>query len=128
MGLALFGFTMFLSWIHITYGWNANMLKWLLLPTLGYIFAFGLNSLLQYTTCTSVKIQQIALASIPVGISILVGLLITMVPSIRNPISSILTGSTKAVYGGSYAIAFYMFWAGMFGEAIASGMSQSCGK
>jgi hypothetical protein len=128
MGLALFGLTMLLSWTHVTYGWNANLLKWLLLPTLGYIVALGMNTLLQYTTCTVVKIEQIALASAPVGIAILGGLLITFLPFIRSPITSILTGSTRLVYGGAYAIAFYMFWAGMFGEAIASGMAQSCGK
>jgi hypothetical protein len=128
MGLALFGLTMLLSWIHITYGWNANLLKWLLLPTLGYMTAFGMNTLLQYTTCTSVKVEQIALASAPVGIAILGGLLITLLPFIRSPITSILTGSTRSIYGGAYAVAFYMFWAGMFGEAIASGMAQSCGK
>lgn len=128
MGLALFGITMLLGWMHITYGWNANVLKWLLLPTLGYTISFGMNALLQYSSCTSVKVGQIALASLPVGIAVITGLLLTLLPFIRSPITSILTGSTRTLYGGAYAIAFYMFWAGMFGEAIASGMAQSCGK
>jgi hypothetical protein len=36
--------------------------------------------------------------------------------------------SYKAQYGGLLAIAFYMFWAGMFGEAIAGGFIQGCPK
>jgi len=128
MGLALFGVTMLLAWVSMTYGWGANGLKWLLLPTLGYGIALGLNSLLQYTTCSSVKAGQIALASVPILIAVYIGLLVTLVPFIRSPIETILGGSTRAVYGGAFAVAFYMFWAGMFGEAIASGMAQSCGK
>lgn len=128
LGLALFGLTMLLAWVSITYGWNANMLKWMLLPTLGYAFALGFNSLLQYTSCTTVKAGQIALASVPIGIAVVLGLLITLLPFIRSPIESIVSGPTRAMYGGAFAVAFYMFWAGMFGEAIASGMAQSCGK
>jgi hypothetical protein len=29
-------------------------------------------------------------------------------------------------YGPSMALAFYMFWAGMFGEGIAGGFAQGC--
>ncbi len=128
MGLALFGLTMLLAWVSSTYGWNANILKWMLLPTLGYGIALGLNSLLQYTTCTTVKAGQIALASVPIVVAVILGLLITLLPFIRSPIETILSGSTRALWGGAFAVAFYMFWAGMFGEAIASGMAQSCGK
>ncbi len=128
MGLALFGLTMLLAWASITYNWNQNLLKFLLLPTLGYGLALAFNSLLQYTTCTTVKIEQIAIASVPILLAIGAGLLLTLFPFIRSPIESIFSGSTKLVYGGAFAIGFYMFWAGMFGEAIASGMAQSCGK
>jgi hypothetical protein len=128
MGLALFGMTMLLAWASITYNWNQNLLKFLLLPTLGYGLALAFNSLLQYTTCTTVKIEQIAIASVPVLLAIGAGLLVTLFPFIRSPIESIFSGSTRFVYGGAFAIGFYMFWAGMFGEAIASGMAQSCGK
>lgn len=128
MGLALFGLTMLLAWASITYNWNQNLLKFLLLPTLGYGLALALNSLLQYTTCTTVKIEQIAIASVPILLAIGAGLLLTIFPFIRSPIESVFSGSTRLVYGGAFAIGFYMFWAGMFGEAIASGMAQSCGK
>ena len=126
MGTSLIGITVLLGWLHVQSGWNDNMLKWILLPTLGFLVAFGLNSILQYTTCSTVKLKQVAYGSATVLIFIILGLFMTLVSFVRTPIESIVPLPYKASYGGIYAIAFYMFWAGMFGEAIASGFAQSC--
>ena len=90
------------------------------------MFALGLNAILQYTTCSTLKFGQISIASIPILITIGIALGLTLIGFVRNPIESIFNQPTRALYGGAFAIAFYMFWAGMFGEAIASGMAQSC--
>jgi hypothetical protein len=126
MGASLIGITILLGWLHIQSGWNDNMLKWFLLPTLGFLVAFGLNSILQYTTCNTVKLKQVAYGSSTVLIFILLGLILTLSSTVRSPIESIVPAPYKSSYGGIYAIAFYMFWSGMFGEAIASGFAQSC--
>jgi hypothetical protein len=121
------GLTLFLSWLSINYSINENLLKWCLLPTLGYGFAIGFNSFLQYVSCGSVNPTQIALGSIPVIVSILLFLLLSLSGIVRAPIQSAVPLVLRLKYGGIVAITYYMFWAGMFGEAIAGGFSQSCG-
>ena len=128
MGLCLIGVTILLGWLHVNSKWNADLLKWLLLPTIGFGVALGLNSILQYTACNSVKINQIIYGGITVLIFIILGLFITMSSLVRRPIESIVPLNYKMKYAGIFAIAFYMFWSGMFGEAIASGFAQSCGS
>jgi len=73
-------------------------------------------------TCRSVNIKQIAMGSLSVPIAILIGLVFSLSSFIRSPIEAAFVGSHAMLY----AIAFYMFWAGMFGMSIASGFAQSC--
>jgi hypothetical protein len=124
MGLSLFGFTMFLGWLASTYGLNENVLKWLVLPIFGFGAAFGANSILQLTSCNTFKPIQIATGSSFVLVAILSFLLLSLISFVRSPIESILPNPK---YRKLFAISFYMFWAGMFGEALASSLAQSCG-
>ena len=126
MGLSLLAITIILGWFSITYSWNANILKWAILPALGYGIAIGLNSLNQYLTCKTIRPGQIAITSVTVPIAIFGFLLLTLIPFIRTPIEMAVPTEYMARYGGLIALAFYMFWAGMFGEGIAGGFSQSC--
>jgi hypothetical protein len=128
LGLSLFATTALLGWISIKYDWNANFLKWILLPVLGYGLALAMNSILQLTSCGLVKPSQIAIGSVPIIISIFLFLTLSHFSFIRSPIENIIPSSYKASYAGILAISFYMFWAGMFGEAVGSGVAQSCGK
>ena len=128
MGLVLFTLTLLFGHLHSAYGIHADFLKWLVLPTLGYCIAVGLNSFIQSVSCGFVKIQQIAMGSISIPIAILFFLVISLSSFIRSPIESAVSPSLRAKYGGIFALGFYMFWAGMFGESIASGFSQSCPK
>jgi hypothetical protein len=128
MGSCLLGITLLLGWLSNEYKLNANLLKWLLLPTLGYCIALGLNLFMQYVSCGKVFVEQIALGSIPVLVSILIFLLLTLVGFVRAPIQSAVPLVLREKYGGILSIGFYMFWAGMFGEAISGGIAQGCGK
>jgi hypothetical protein len=127
MGMSMAGLTLFLSWLSMNYSMNENILKWGLLPIFGYGFAFGLNSFTQYVSCGNVNPSQIALGSIPVPVSIFLFLLLSLSGIVRAPIQSAVPLTLRLKYGGIVAITYYMFWAGMFGEAIAGGFSQSCG-
>ena len=51
VGIALFTFTLLLGYLHTTYKWNGNILKWVLLPTLGYGVTLILNSFIQSISC-----------------------------------------------------------------------------
>jgi len=126
MGAILFGLSILLGWLSINYNLNANMLKWLLLPALGYSVAFGLNCLLQYVSCGKVIPESVAKGSLYVLASMFIFLLITLLGVVRAPIAIAVPLTLRAKYGGLLALSYYMFWAGMFGEAIASGFAQGC--
>lgn len=128
MGISLFTLTIILGWLSNSMNWNANFLKWLVLPVLGYGFALSINALAQYTSCGSVRFGTIAMTSTSNLVAILAALVLTLFSIVRSPILSAIPYAYQASYGGILAISFYMFWAGMFGEAVAGGMSQICPK
>ena len=126
VAISLAGISLFLSWVSANYGFNMDILKWFLLPTLGDLVTLGLNMFLQQVSCKKSSIKQIAIASSPVPIAILFFLLITLAGFVRAPIESAVPLLYRIKYGPSMALAFYMFWAGMFGEGIAGGFAQGC--
>jgi hypothetical protein len=126
MGILFFGMTMLFAWLTQTYGWSANLLKWVGLPMIAFGIALGMNAILQYTSCQSIQLFQLLKASSTVLIAVLIALMVTMAGIVRAPIESAVPLAYKLKYAGTFAIAFYMFWAGMFGEALASGFAQVC--
>jgi hypothetical protein len=128
VGMALFATTMFLGWMSNRYGWNPNILKWLVLPTIGFGITLGLNSGFQSVLCGSVDIAQIAKGSLAVLGAILLFLLLTLVSFIRAPIEGIVSAKFYNQWAGVVALSYYMFWAGMLGETVAGGLAQACPK
>jgi hypothetical protein len=129
LGVILFGMTLLFAWMSDVYGVNYTFLKWLVLPTLGYCVALGLNAVTQYVSCNgAINISQLSLGSIPIVLSIYFFLLLSLFGFVRAPIQSALSMNLRLKYGTTFAIAFYMFWAGMFGEAISGGFAQGCGN
>ena len=128
IGIALLTITLLIGYLHITYKINGNLLKWIVLPTLGYLITIGLNTFIQSISCGSINIKQIAMGSLTVPIAIIFFLVLSLASWIRSPIESAIPFNLRAEYAGIIAIGFYMFWAGMFGESIASGFAQSCPK
>ena len=99
----------------------------IVLPILSYASGFGLNSLSQYIYCNTVKIPQVALVSLfapafVIGFSLLVWGL----PFLRSPVESILPATADMDMKFAMGFAFYLLWAGIYGQNLASGMLQSC--
>ena len=63
VGISLAGIALFLSWASTNYGFSIDLLKWLILPTLGYLVAIGLNIFLQQVSCGKSSITQIAIGN-----------------------------------------------------------------
>lgn len=126
VGLAMFGIVTVLGWLSTTYGWNANLLKWFVLPVLAYGITLAINSLLQFLSCGSVNIATTATWSALVPGAVLAGLVLTLAGIVRSPIQNAVPLAYRLQYGGVIALAYYMFWAGMFGEAFAGGFAQAC--
>jgi hypothetical protein len=106
---------------------SGTLLQWIVLPALGYCIALGLNTSVQLISCGSIRIKQLAVGALSVPAAVLVFLLLTLIPFVRLPIAQILPQSYRSM-GDYLSLIFYMFWAGMFGEAMAGGLAQSCSK
>jgi hypothetical protein len=101
----------------------------LAVPFLSYISGLGLNSLSQYIYCNKVSFPQVALVStFAPAFVVLFTFLVWLLPFLRSPVESILplTADTDMKYAMGFA--FYLLWAGIYGQNIASGMLQSCPK
>ena len=133
-GLYLMTVTVLLGWIS-QLGWfqqsfpflSFRSLTWIVLPIVGYLFAFGLNAGIQYLSCSSVQLKQVAMNSIFTPVAILGFLLISLLSIFTSPVIGVLPFSITPSLKIVLAVSFFMFWAGMFGEAIGSGFAQSCG-
>jgi hypothetical protein len=128
ISLALVTTVFLMGWLKDQYALNINFLKWLFLPLLSFGFALGINSIINFIICKKVNILQISYSSIFVLISVLVFLGISGIGFLQSPILSAIPQYLHQRYGYLLVLAFYMFWAGMFGEAIASGFAQGCGQ
>ena len=97
------------------------------IPAISYVWGLGLNSLSQYITCRKVSGQQIALASLfgPAFV-ILFSLIVYFAGFLRSPVESVLPFSTDIDMKYAIGFSFYLLWAGMYGQTVASGMVQSC--
>ena len=105
----------------------------LVLPALSYLISLSMNWFLQYMYCGSVNISKIATASAvtPVTTLSLTGLVYGL-PFLKGPITQLLTESpqdnpeeatfVKDIWGQ----AFYLFWGGVYGQTIGSGMISAC--
>ncbi len=126
LGLGMFALVVVLSWVSTNYGVHANTLKWIGLPLLAYGITLGVNSLIQYTSCQSVNMKQVAVSALFVPGAVLVGLVLTLLGIVRSPIEKAVPLVYRLQYGGVIALAYYCLWAAMFGEAVAGGFAQSC--
>jgi hypothetical protein len=128
LGAILATLTIFLGWWALNSSLPIDSLFWIGLPILGYGISMGLNSIFQLSKCGKVNAIQLATGNLVIPLIILGFLGLSMISIVRSPIESALSAQVRYTYGKIIPIAFYMFWAGMFGEAVASGFAQSCGS
>jgi hypothetical protein len=128
IGVSLVSIVFLLGWLKDQYGININFLKWLILPLITLGLSLATNSIINYTVCKKVNISQIAYSSIFVVLSVILFIGLSSIGFLQSPILSAVPQYLHSNYGYIFVLAFYMFWAGMFGESFASGFAQSCGQ
>jgi hypothetical protein len=128
IGIALISIVFLLGWLKDQYALNINFLKWIVLPLIALGFSLGTNSTINFFLCKKVNISQISYGSIFVVLSVILFLGLSSIGFLQSPILSAVPQYLHSNYGYIFVLSFYMFWAGMFGEAIASGFAQSCGQ
>lgn len=102
-------------------------------PILSFFTSAFINWFLQYLYCGAVSVPGVFTASVssPIATVILAGLAYIM-PFLRSPVSQLFpeltqvppeeAAFTKEIWGYS----FYLFWAGVYGQTLGSGMIAAC--
>lgn len=99
----------------------------LVIPALSFLSGFGLSSFSQYLYCGTVQPTQIALVSTFAPAFVIgFGLLAYFLPFLRGPVEDIMPVSADSDMKYALGFSFYLLWAGIYGQNIASGMVQSC--
>ncbi len=99
----------------------------MVVPFISYVSGLGLNSLSQYIYCNKVSFSQVALVSTFAPIFVVsFTLLVWFMPFLRSPVESILPLTADVDMKYAMGFAFYLLWAGIYGQNIAAGMVQSC--
>ena len=102
-------------------------------PFLSFLLSLFLNWFLQYMYCGAVSVNGITMASAmsPLTTEILVALAYFM-PFLKNPVVQLLPelpqeSPEEAMFVRDiWGYAFYLFWAGVYGQTIGSGMISAC--
>jgi len=108
-------------------------------PLVSFLTSLFFNWFLQYMYCGAVSVNGITMAAAmsPLNTVILMGITYIM-PFLKNPITQLLpeVPSTSAPGERSpedlafareiWGYSFYLFWAGVYGQTIGSGMISTC--
>lgn len=128
VGVSLVAAVFMFSYMTKSLGFGGTPLQWIGLPLFGYGIAVGLNAVIQKLSCGAIRPGQIAFVSGLIPLAIVSFLVLTLSRFVRSPIVDAIPLAYRLSYGNIFALAFYMFWAGMFGEAVAGGLIQGCPK
>ena len=103
---------------------------WLLLVTIPFVsFVIGLllNALIQYLACSKLNGSQIALDSLfGPALTSFVLFLLWLIPALESPVLTVLPLTLSTTYKKAISGGFYIFWAGIYAQVIASGFVQVC--
>jgi hypothetical protein len=103
------------------------------IPVLSFLSSIFLNGFLQYIYCGAVSVSAISLAASmsPMFIAIF-SLLSYFVSFLRTPVTQLFAelpqdSPEDAKFARElWGYVFYIFWAGLYGQTVASGMISSC--
>ncbi len=103
------------------------------IPVLSFLSSIFLNAFLQYIYCGAVSVSAISLAASmsPMFIAIF-SLLSYFVSFLRTPVTQLFAelpqeSPEDAKFARElWGYVFYIFWAGLYGQTVASGMISAC--
>jgi hypothetical protein len=99
------------------------------LTVVSFVVAFLLNTITQYMSCGNLNgIQLASTSAIPAGITGAVIFTLYWIPFLESPVLSVLPETLTPIYKKGLSQGFYVLWAGLYGQLLASGFVQTCGK
>jgi len=116
--------------VYAIYGDGLFPPLWLLLmtiPSVSFIIGLLLNALIQYLACSKLNGSQIALDSLfGPALTTSVLFLLWLIPALESPVLTVLPITLSTTYKKAISGGFYIFWAGIYAQVIASGFVQVC--
>lgn len=99
----------------------------MVLPAVSFGVGILMNSLIQYLACSKLNGIQIALNSLfGPAFTAATLFLLWLIPSLENPVLTVLPETLTPLYKKAISEGFYVFWAGLYAQVIASGFLQVC--
>ena len=99
------------------------------LSVVSFFVGFLLNTITQYMSCGKLNAVQLASTSaIPAGITGAVIFALYLMPFLESPVLTVLPETLTPIYKKALSQGFYILWAGLYGQLLASGFVQTCGK
>ena len=127
VGFVFFAGCLLFAWLSLNYGISQFMGKFIYLPMLLFGIIFGINAVLHTSNCSNkANWARVAIGTaVPIGFLYL-SYLATLLGFLRGPIEDAIPLRYKLRWAGPFAVAYYAFWAGVFGESIGYGTISLC--
>ncbi len=125
-GISLFACTIAIGYLSKEFGYSFLVLLWIAMPILAFLVALAINTLTQKVSCPEINVQKVFGNSGFNSIFVLAFLGLAWFSGVRSPIEGVLTFIQDPFVKETVAYGYYMFWAGLFGEAIGAGLAQGC--
>ncbi len=104
------------------------LIKWGLLPLIGYFVSMGFNAIIQNLQCDKITMKQLLLVSGITPVSIYIGLIITsFMPFLLYPVRAAAIQLKDDVIN-NIAITFITFWGALYSQIIAATFVATCPK
>lgn len=120
---------------QISLSMNFNLIIWVIVPIVTYFAGLALSIMGQQISCNNIDIASAFATSWPILVFVYCALIVSLLSYVRAPVTSLFVqipnvtvlDAEKATpaYKG-LAVGFWVFWAVVFGQIFASGMSQVC--
>lgn len=125
-GISLFATTILIGYISNEFGYSFLLLMWIAMPIVAFAVASAINTLTQKVSCPNINVKKVFGNSGFNSVFVLAFLALAWFSGVRSPIEGVLTFIQDPITRETVAYGYYMFWAGLFGEAIGAGLAQGC--
>jgi hypothetical protein len=110
---------------------SSRRVFWITFILWGWLVNFAGNAIIQSTACENVDYSQITFNALTIPTFMLIFAGISFIPFFSTavekalPLKIVQVGPQEV---GAYTIAYYIFWAALFGQMISGGISSACPK
>jgi hypothetical protein len=118
--------TLLIGYVTEINNMNFTKIVWLIIPILSYALTFGSLGFINNMSCGSLNLSLVATSSLFTFAAVVFFLIVSYFSFFQNFIIPVLPASLQQLYGPAVATAFFMFWAGIYGNAFGYGFAQSC--